>query len=67
MALTGENLKFLQACFKEDEWDYLQNLPRYAALMAAAKDSMEDAEQLASIGTRLISEWNDLRHERGEK
>lgn len=67
MPLTGENLNFLKACFRNDEWDYLQNLPKYTALMAAAKNSMEDAEQLATIGTHLINQRDDFRHESGEK
>ncbi len=59
MPIAGENLEFLKACFTGNEWDYLQSLPRFAALMASAKDSMEDAEQLSSIATYIVAEWND--------
>lgn len=57
MALTGDNLDFLKACFEEKEWQYLQNLHKFAALIAGASNCIEDAEQLAEIGVHLIAEW----------
>ena len=61
MPLTGSNEAFLKKCFEADEWEYLKNLPKFAALLAAAKDTLEDAEQLCLIGGHLVAEWEDLK------
>jgi hypothetical protein len=62
MPLTGENAAYVKNCFNDGEWEYLQGLSRFTTAMAEAEDTLDDAERLILVGSRLVlTGWEEMR------
>jgi hypothetical protein len=59
--LGEKNSELLKAFFEQNEWEYLQSLQKFTALMSGSKDTVDDVVELSSIGERLLQERGELQ------
>jgi hypothetical protein len=50
----NQNIKLLKAAFSKDEWEHLIQIPEFNNLLNTANKTVDDFENLATIGGRIL-------------